>query len=257
MLTLLKKSRGIGAWLLLYSNAFATHPLVTDDTTTQGARQFQLEVNSEFSNDQQSMNGVTTKESTSSFATALTVGISENLDITLAVPWQWNSRQDNDLTTMSVNGVNDITFGLKWRFLTTEDGITLALKPVVSLPTGDSGRGFGRGKLSEGVTAIATHQGRLGALHCNLGYTHSPNINEESSNNIWHASFASELNLSNNLRSVFDFGIDRTETRVSTTHPSYSLGGFIYSVSDNLDLDLGLKNGHTETTILAGITTRF
>ncbi len=257
MLTFFQKRWSIGALLLLYSDAFGAYPLVTDDTATQGTRKFQLEVKGEFSNNQQTIHGVTTRETLSTLTQTLSCGISDNLDITIALPWQWNSMQDNDITRISENGVSDVTFELKWRPLTSEDGISLAVKPVVSIPTGDSKRGFGRGKLSEGVAAIATHQGRLGALHCNLGYTHNPNINEESSNNIWHISFATELNLSSNLRSVIDFGMDRTETRVAITHPAYFLGGFIYSVSDHLDLDLGLKNEQTRSTLLAGITTRF
>jgi len=47
---------------LFSSSVFAAHPLITDDTGTQGKGRFQMEVNSEVNYDKESEAGVTTKK---------------------------------------------------------------------------------------------------------------------------------------------------------------------------------------------------
>ncbi len=51
--------------------AYAAHPLITDDTGTQGKGKFQIEINSEFSTDTKNGNGISIKETGSTIAAAL------------------------------------------------------------------------------------------------------------------------------------------------------------------------------------------
>ena len=69
--------------LLWASSAYAAHPLITDDTGTQGKGKFQLEINSEFKDDKETEEGVTTKEKGGEAATVLSYGIVDNRDIVL------------------------------------------------------------------------------------------------------------------------------------------------------------------------------
>lgn len=48
--------------LTLAGTALAAHPLITDDTGTQGKAKFQLEVTGEASNDKERVDGIVTRE---------------------------------------------------------------------------------------------------------------------------------------------------------------------------------------------------
>src|SRR3990172_8714082 len=74
---------------LLSSTAFAAHPLITDDTGTQGKGKFQLEVNGELSRQKNEGDEGTTRESAKEVSTAITYGIIDNLDVALGLPYQW------------------------------------------------------------------------------------------------------------------------------------------------------------------------
>jgi hypothetical protein len=60
---------------------------------------------------------------------------------------------------------------------------------------------------------------------------------------------------------VVNIGVERNTDRTSHKNPAFILGGFIYSITKNFDLDIGIKGGlnklETDLTILAGMTFRF
>ena len=63
------------------------------------------------------------------------------------------------------------------------------------------------------------------------------------------------------LKLVGDFGFETNPDSTSTNPPVYILGGLIYSVSENLDIGLGVKGGltkpETDIAVRGGITWRF
>ena len=261
-----KTTAAAGLLLLLSSSAFAAHPLITDDSGTQGKGKFQLEINSEFATDKEKENGIAIKERAGETAAALSCGIAENIDLVVGLPLQWYTQREGGMITADESGIGDMSVELKWRVLDSEEnGISLALKPGLSIPTGSEEKGLGYGRVSGGVTMIATREGRLGALHCNLGYSHSEygieEENEAARNDLWHASLAAELNMTDNLRSVANIGVETNEDKTSDIHPVFLIGGLICALSENLDVDLGLKCGlnkaETDTTFLAGLAARF
>jgi hypothetical protein len=135
------------AILLCSVESFAAHPLVTDDAGTIGKRAFQAELNTEFSADKERDDGITTKEHVTETATILTYGASEDIDIVLGLPYQWiRVKEDGDVTT-DVDGISDLSLEIKWRFF-EKDGTGLALKPGITLPTGDEEKGLGNGRIS-------------------------------------------------------------------------------------------------------------
>ena len=78
--------------------------------------------------------------------------------------------------------------------------------------------------------------------------------------NLWHASLASALAVAEGLQVVGNVGIESNTDRNATVHPAFILCGIVYSASENLDLDFGLKSGldkaETDYSVLAGITWR-
>lgn len=244
----------ITVFCLLPAISFAYHPLITDDTGTQGKGRFQIEVNGEYGHDKE--DGVTTN--TTQVATTLTYGIIDNVDIALGVPYQYIREKDSE-STVRHDGISDISIDLKWRFYEKE-GLSLALKPGITLPTGDHNRDLGSGRVTYGMFFIATQEMKPFAIHANLGYKKNENKIDERKD-IWHASLAGELEVIKGLKAVANVGVERNPDKSSNTHPAFIIGGLVYSVTEDLDIDIGVKGGlnkpETDITTMAGITLRF
>jgi len=135
-----------------------------------------LEVNSESSYDKETVEGVTTKQTGGELATILSYGITDNVDIVLGLPYQWKkTRIDGVVTADSTeqgDGIADMSLEVKWRFY-EKDGMSFALKPGVTIPSGDENKGLGNGRVSYGLMFITTKEIKPLALHLNLGYHHN------------------------------------------------------------------------------------
>lgn len=255
--------------------SFAAHPLTTDDTGTQGKGKFQIEVNTEFTFDKEKEDadgdGVedTVKAKGREVATVLTYGATDSLDIFIEVPYKTSKTKINgqvDPTDPSADakGISDMTIGAKWRFY-EKDGLSFAIKPGITIPTGDENKGLGNGRASYDVVFITTKEIEPWAFHLNLGYTHNvyklQKDKDEKRKDIWKASLAAELEVVKNLKIVADTGIERNEENGKSTHPAFILGGLIYSISENFDINVGIKGGLNkpadDVAVLAGIALRF
>jgi len=238
----------------LFTVSYAAHPLVTDDTGTQGKGGVQLELNSEFAHEDEE--GAT--EDAFEFASVLSYGIADTVDIVLGIPYQHISlKEDGQKDTE--DGLSDISLELKWRFY-EKDGLSFALKPGLTLPTGDDEKGLGAGKVTYSAFFIATKELEPWAFHLNLGYIRNENKADERKN-LWHASLAGSVEAIKDLSLVANIGIEQNADRNVNTHPAFILGGLIYSVSEHVDIDFGVKAGlnepETDYAILAGLAWRF
>jgi len=262
-----KKISLLAAAILLSSTqAFAAMPMLTDDSGTQGKGHSQIEIGVESARDKESEENVSYKMTGSSVSATFTYGLTDSIDLVAGMPWEWYTEKEDGVKMADENGIGDLALQIKWRFYNNEDtGFSLALKPGITIPTGDERKGLGTGKVSGEVTLIATREAELATFHFNLGYSHNEyrldEVSEASEKDIWRASVAAELNVTDKLRAVGDIGIGTNEEREADTHPAYILGGFIYGVNDHLDLDIGIKAGlndpETDTALLAGMTMRF
>lgn len=251
--------RAVVAAALCWSTAaHAAHPLITDDTGTQGKERFQIEVNSEFGYDKETVDGVTTKERASEIATVLSVGVSDTVDVVLGMPYQW-VRTTEDGVTSSADGLADLSLEVKWR-LYEKDGLGFAVKPGVTLPTGDDEEGLGTGRATYSLFLIGSKEAGPWAFHANLGYIRNDNKADERKD-IWHASLAASVEAAKDLTLVGNIGIEGNPDRESNDHPAFVLGGLIYSLSERIDIDAGVKWGlnkaETDYAVLAGLTVRF
>jgi len=224
----------------LLTVSFAAHPLITDDTGTQGMGKFQLEINGEHSDNK--------GEKTTEIAMALSAGVMDDVDLVVSVPYLFlNPERDSN-----EKGIGDSGIEIKWRFYEKE-GFSFALKPGVTFDTGREDKGLGDGKPSYGIVLMATKGIDSSSLHLNLGYTK----NKKELRDVWHYSFAGEYGLTENLRTVANIGGETNPDRVSNTHPLFLLGGIIYSIRETLDIDFGIKAGlnrpEVDYAILTGI----
>jgi hypothetical protein len=236
------------------TGAFAAHPLITDDTGTMGTGKAQLEFNGEYGHDKE--DGVTTK--TTQGDLCFSYGLSESVDLVIDLPYL-HSREKSEEGTVSENGFSDTAIEVKWRFYEHED-LSLAIKPGLSLPTGDDEKGLGAGKAAYSLFFIASQEMDPWAFHLNLGYIRNENTLDEEKD-IWHASIASTLALTEDLSAVANLGVESTPDKLANTDPAFFLVGLVYALSEEFDIDCGIKYGlndpETDYTVLAGVTWKF
>ncbi len=239
--------------------AFAAHPLITDDTGTQGKGKAQLEFIGEYGIEKEE--GVTEKSFEAPTVPFLSYGLSGTIDLVFGLPYA--SVRVEDAGTTAVRGATDMSIELKARVY-EKDGLSFAVKPGISLPTGDEEKGLGNGKTTYSAFFITTKEAELWAFHFNAGYIRNEykleTDKEANKKDIWHVSLASQVEVAKGLNFVANIGMERNPDKTSDTNPAFVLGGFIFSMRDNLDLDFGIKSAlnkpETDIAFLAGITWR-
>jgi len=246
-------------FLLMAGQSWAAHPLITDDTGTQGKGKFQLELNGQYDWDKQDSEGVSVKTEGGQAAAILSYGVAENVDLVLSLPYLWGKVKEEDVTVYDEKGIGDAVFEVKWR-LFEKDGFSLALKPGISIPTGNDEKGLGAGLLGGHIFLIGSKELGSWAFHANLGYIRNENKADERKD-IWHASVAATWEVVKNLKLAANIGIERNPDDDANNDPAFLIGGVIYSVTENFDLDCGVKYGlnssETDLSLMAGITYRF
>ncbi len=230
------------------------HPLITDDTGTQGKGTFQIEINYQFSHE--SSGGV--RENVHETETVLSYGIVDTVDLVVGLPYQFISTREDGVRTRE-DGISDMSVELKWRFFESE-GLSLAAKPGISIPTGDDDRGLGAGKVGGGFFLIATQELQPWTFHFNAGYGRNESTADEE-RDVWHFSLATEVEAAPWVRVVANVGAERHTDKESDTPAVFALGGMIFPVAEALDLDVGVKIGLTrpeaDYALLAGLAFRF
>jgi len=248
----------------LLTPSFAAHPLITDDTGTQGKGKFLFELNGQTGHGAEKSGAeagtdVTAKERETELKAALTYGVIDNVDVILTVPYQWKKTEVGDATISDASGIADISVEVKWRVF-EKNGLSFAVKPVITIPAGDKDKDLGTGRVTGTMYLITTKEIDPWAFHLNLGYKRNENSVDERKD-IWHASLAGEFKIMKKLKFVTNIGAERNTDKASDTNPAFVLGGFIYSMRENMDIDFGVKGGlnkaEADITYLAGIALRF
>ncbi len=248
-----------GVTLFVSAVAWGAHPLITDDAGTQGKGEVQVELNGQYDSDKETANGANAESTGTEISTILSYGVTDNIDLVLSLPYQWGKIKEEGVTVYDERGISDTTLEVKWRFF-EKDGLMLALKPGVILPTGNESRGLGAGRVGYHAVFIGTKEAEPWKFHVNLGYIGNENkVDEEK--NIWHLSFAAEYELFENLELVANIGVERNRDKTASGDPAFILGGVIYEFSEGFAFDCGVKYGltaaETDWSLLAGIAFRF
>lgn len=247
------------AILIFPAILWAAHPLITDDSGTQGKGKFQLELNGQYDWDKETSDGVTVRSTGGTAAAILSYGIVDHADLVLSLPCRWGKIKEDDLEIYNEKGFSDTVLEVKWRFFEKE-GLGLALKPGIRFPTGNHEKNLGSGKIGGHFFLIGSQEFGPWAFHANLGYIRNENKLDERKD-IWHVSLATTREVVKNVRLVANVGQERNPEDSGKNDPAFLIGGVIYSVSENVDLDCGLKFGlnssETDVSVLAGVTYRF
>jgi long-subunit fatty acid transport protein len=245
--------------LLLRAPSWAAHPLITDDSGTQGKGKFQLEVNGQYDSDRETVNGVIVKTTGRQAATTLTYGIVDSTDLILSLPYLWSTVTEDGVTTSDEQGISDTVFEVKWRFF-EKDGLSFAVKPGVTFPTGNEDKGLGTGKIGYHMFLIGSKEAAPWAFHANLGYIRNENKAEEATD-LWHVSLAATYEVVKDLKLAGNIGMEKNPDKAADNDPAFLIAGAIYSVNENFDIDAGVKyaltSSETDWSLLAGTTFRF
>lgn len=229
----------LAGMLVLSIHAYAFHPLITDDTGSQGAGGNQLEIGTDHGRSE----GATAR----AVGVTYTRGIADSLDLFIGAAYQ----------TSVPNGWGNVGFGAKWRF--HEDAasrFSLALKPEILLPVSraDEADGLGNGKTSYGVTLIASRETGFGELHFNAELARNnykvddPDVRKD----FWRVSVAPVWAVAEGWKLALDIGLQANEDRSQDATMGFVELGVVYCPNDAVDLSLGvirdLMDGPVETT---------
>jgi len=232
-------------------SAQAAHPLLTDDTGTQGEGHWQLELNTDHTRTREE--GASAWER--SVGSALTRGVTDTLDLAIGVPWMRVSEPGGDRQ----QGVGDTTLQAKWRFYDDEGGWSLGLRPAVKLPSGSASKGLGNGRVSAGIALISTLERGDWTWLANAGYTWNNNSVGDRKQ-LWSLSTAVLYALTPQWSLAVDMGIARSADP-GVSHDKYGLIGAIYHAGKDVDLDIGWRRslgGVPEANTLGvGVTLRW
>jgi hypothetical protein len=233
--------------LLAPSAAWGSHPLITDDAGTQGQGNFQLEVSGQADHDR--AGGRTTTGG--QLATSLSYGLIDPVDLIVTIPYLWIEHE---------NGLSDVNMDVKFRFF-EKDGFSFAVKPGLSLPTGDDDKGLGAGKVGGHLYLIGMKEAGPMTFIANVGYIRYETDVDGAEKDIWHASIAGVYSLNDHWKLAADIVAERNTSKEADNDPVSAVVGVIYSPTKNIDLDLGVKRGITSSatdwSLMAGTTFRF
>lgn len=233
----------LAAGALAATHLQAAHPLITEDTGTQGAGRWQLEGFSEESKVRATRRRVRLDQ------VVLTRGLTDRMDLQLDVPWYRDGADD----------IGDVALDLKWRFL--ERGpLSLGFKPGFTLPTGEHRDGRGTGKITWGALLIGSYEpvGPL-AFHAHAGWLRNRNkLGERES--LAHVSGAVAYRIGD-VKLVADYARDTAQDPAASRSERYLVVGAIWSARRDFDLDIGWKSGEgaapLDDTLLLGATLRW
>ncbi|MBS0464638.1 MAG: transporter [Proteobacteria bacterium] len=237
--------------LAMAGQAHAGHPLVSDDTGTQGTGHWQVELNTDFTH----FPDPALSDWSHQFNATLTRGVAANLDLSLAVPWLWLPASG----TAAQHGVGDMTVLAKWRFHDGSNGWSLALRPEITLPTGRASQQLGNGRATAALTLISTWTRGRWTWLANAGISHNDNKLGDRKQ-LWAASTAIAFTAGDRLTWVADIGANRA-AEVGAGTERFGLLGAIFHFGQDVDLDVGwqrsLSPGPASDTPGAGLTLRW
>jgi Putative MetA-pathway of phenol degradation len=260
------------AMLAFAPAAQALPPFITDDTGTQGDGRWQLELIGERVRHKHSADvdgaSVTQLRHSTSGTAVLTRGFGERLDLAVTLAGLANRVEENGKRQEKSSGLGDVVLEAKWRFY-ERGGTSLALKPSLSLPTGDENRGLGTGKSSYAINLILTHEAGPWALMANAAFIRPRFRREEDErgnrSHLRRYSAGATYEVAEHWRLAAELGYRTNPARDDSFLPGrnggYGMLGAIWSFSKDDDLALGVRRAASSSeydwAFIAGATFRW
>ena len=232
----------------LGAGVHAAHPLLTEDTGTQGSGKFELELGNAWTRDGANR--------AYEFGPQLSYGMLPNLDAILRPTWV-AARTSTDGAATTARGAGDTAADAKWRFY--DAGMfSLATRAGIGVPTGDADRGLGAGKPIYHALLVASFDAAPLALHANLGYTRGAS-DPMTRRDLFHVSTAALVSVGSAWQLLlYDVAFDTNPERARATAPGVVRIGAIYTVREGCNIDVGyqarLNRAAPATGLQVGLT---
>ena len=252
--------------------SWAAPPYVTDDAGTQGRGNWQLELTGEYVHHDKTADvagmSVNQERKVTSVGPVLTYGVTDTIDIAVGASYLRDQTVENGATVQDSRGMTDSTIEVKWRFY-ERDGLSLAVKPGLLLPTGNENEGLGTGAVSWGVNGILTYETGAWTWLANIAYSeiHYKNAEDSETNHrhLWRISGGLGYLVFEKLKLAAEAGVRTNPAKDDPFLPgrngNFATLGFIYSPSRNIDIALGYRkstnDAESDWAIPFGLTFRW
>ena len=242
-------------------SAAAFHPLITDDTGTQGKGGNQLEGGYARTTDE--LAGA--KDVSRGTPLVYTRGVADELDLYAG----FTHLRHAPVGAARERGWSNPALGAKWRFFEDETSkLSFAVKPELQLPlsNGQEARGLGTARASYALGLLMTKETGFGAVHVNLAVNRvnygDGALNDAERRTQYRLSAAPVWDVTEQWKLALDVGVMSNPDREMKSHMGYVELGTIYSHSKDLDFALGAIQGTSDgpvksTQWTAGLTWRF
>lgn len=233
----------------LSTMSLPTWALDTDDAGTVAKSAWELELTTDQARDEQG--GVTSKQHSSGLA--LTYGLADTVDLGVGL-----SHVHGD----GASGLGDTKLGLKWRFY-EKDGLSFAIAPALTLPTGDDEKGLGTGKAWFGVNFITTQELADGwNVHANASWDHldfKDQATKDASNlDLWRLTTAVDKAITQEWSAGAEVEVHRAAEKADSENPVFAALELVYAPSEAMEFSAGYRFGlndvETDHTFLFGGT---
>jgi hypothetical protein len=233
--------------------SWAAHPFVTDDTKTQGARNFELQLGTQFT--RTSDNG--TKLSVFQAAPQLSYGVVNTVDLQLRPNYDVAFSTGTD--PQRASGFGDVFAGFKWQFFQQGEW-SGAVGAGSGFPTGNAARGLDAGQTTPFGYLTGMWASEILQVQSTVGAIRNGALPEGRA---WlaHVSAAALWRPRPGLQLGIDIITDQNPLRSDAQWPAAVLIGLIYTATPYLDLDCGfqrrLNHSAPDNQYLVGATLRW
>jgi hypothetical protein len=239
----------LAAGWLMAANAFAAHPILSEDPWTQGTGKFELEMGLGARQGDPFVTGRSVV-----FAPQLSIGVAPNLDLIGQAFWI----NQSPTQAPTVIGSGDTVADFKWRFYEHE-AWAFAVRAGLDLPTGDSATNLGAGETGAHVIAVAGWKPGGYAVYANAAYayTRAPGTRANL------GAFSAVVTRPDDrpLRGFVEAATFSNPDPGDPQWPAVARTGAIYTVNGWLDVDAGfqarLNRSATRAVWLVGATVRW
>ncbi|HUI61640.1 MAG TPA: transporter [Steroidobacteraceae bacterium] len=212
---------------LVGSAAFAGHPMLSEDTGTQGRDNVELELGYDWSRQ--------AGDHSFLFQPQLSWGASTTLDLIVQPSWIIDHAKGG-----TARGSGDTNLDAKWRFYGSAPW-SLGIRAGVSAPTARDDLGLQHDRFLPHAMLVATGDFTPFTLDANLGYGRAP-ADASQRGDLYHFSAAVTVESGQRLFFILDTSVDSNPDRdAGKTFAAVTLLGIIYTVRPGLDVDVGFR----------------
>lgn len=238
---------GVAQLILFAHVALAGHPMLSEDSGTQGAGNAELEFGFDWSHDHGNRSLLLQPQ--------LSYGTSPTLDLIVQPSWLNNEDSANG----HERGFGDTNLDMKWRFYGAAP-LSFAMRVGFELATDQNGLGLPHDDVSTHAVLAATFDAAPYSLDVNVGYAFNPKSTALRTD-LYHFSIAENVALNEQVTLIVDTAADSNPDPHNACWPAVVLAGIIYTVAPGLDVDAGYRAGLNSAAVekqwLFGVTYRW